>query len=81
MKLRLLLFGPMAEAAGEDRLELHVQEAAAVGDVLAVLRKTRPELSAWLDTAAVAVNREYASADVRLGDGDEVALIPPVSGG
>jgi len=67
------LFAGLRERAGWTRREL---DAARVGDVWALL-----DLGEEPDGLLYAVNREYASRDRELRDGDEVALIPPVSGG
>lgn len=83
MKVRLLLFGAAAEAAGP----VHEGFALPVGAVAAGLRDA--VLSAFpaaaaalgLGSFAVAVNRKYVRPDHALAEGDEVALIPPVSGG
>ena len=81
MKLDIRLFGPLAEAAGHARLELDLDEGATVRDVLAEASRRAPELGSLLGTVAVAVNRRYAAEDSAVAAGDEVALIPPVSGG
>lgn len=77
----VLLFGPLAEIADAARLSFPVPEGARVADVLALVRGRFPALGARLDTVAVAVNLSYAGRDAALRPGDEVALIPPVSGG
>src|SRR5256885_954694 len=82
MNVRVRLFAILRERAGCDSVELEVSEAATVADALEELRR-RPALGEALEgmPVATAVNREYASSDVRLRSGDELALIPPVSGG
>jgi molybdopterin synthase catalytic subunit len=80
MKIRLLLFAQFRDLAGSDELELNVGAGATVGDLVRQLRGEARWFS--LPSApAVAVNRSYAPLDVRLAEGDEVALIPPVAGG
>jgi MoaE-MoaD fusion protein len=74
------LFAGLRERAGTDRLDVELPEGANVGDLLAAMAETpvgvlRPR------ECVVAVNREYASADEPVSAGDEVALVPPVSGG
>ena len=73
MRVVVRLFAGLRERAGWTRREL---DAARVGDVWALL-----DLGEEPDGLLYAVNREYASRDRELRDGDEVALIPPVSGG
>ncbi len=80
IRVRLLLFASYAEAAGREQMELTLPSGATAADALAAVR--RESWAARLPPKpAVAVNRRYAAADVALGDGDEVALIPPVAGG
>jgi molybdopterin synthase catalytic subunit len=74
VKVTVRLFAGLRERAGWSRRELDGIER--VGDVWAEL-----ELGEEPEGLLYAVNREYAAADRALADGDEVALIPPVSGG
>jgi MoaE-MoaD fusion protein len=76
MKVTVRLFAILRERAGSDRLELELPEGALVSDALAEV----DDLAGGL-RLVMAVNREYAAADHRLEPGDELALIPPVSGG
>jgi MoaE-MoaD fusion protein len=76
MKVTVRLFAVLRERAGSDRLELDLPEGASVADALAEV----DDLAGGL-RLVMAVNREYAAADHRLEPGDELALIPPVSGG
>ena len=73
MTVTVRLFAGLRERAGWSRREV---DAATVADVWAAL-----ELGAEPDGLLYAVNKEYATRDRPLADGDEVALIPPVSGG
>jgi molybdopterin synthase catalytic subunit len=80
MLVSVRLFAGLRERAGTDRLEVELPEGARVADVLAAMSTTavgalRPR------ECVVAVNREYADADAPVRAGDEVALVPPVSGG
>lgn len=70
------LFAALRERAGAGEIELQLPDGARVSDALA-------QLSALTDgvSVVIAVNQEYADAAVPLHSGDEVALIPPVSGG
>ncbi len=76
MKVRVRLFAALRERAGADELELELPDGARVADALARLDDLAGGLS-----LVMAVNREYASGDAPLSAGDELALIPPVSGG
>jgi molybdopterin synthase catalytic subunit/molybdopterin converting factor small subunit len=76
VNVRIRLFAGLRERAGESERMLDVESGARVADVWAPL-----ELGEEPEGLLYAVNREYASPDRRLSEGDEVALIPPVSGG
>lgn len=80
MRITLKLFAAMAEQAGACSLELHLPAGATVELVHTTLRQTHPQLP-WLPGTMLAVNQQYAQATAPLRDGDEVAVIPPVSGG
>jgi molybdopterin converting factor small subunit len=77
----VLLFGPLADLAGSDRIRCELFQGARVSDLVERLRGSVPALASRLDSSAVAVNLAYAGRDRALAPGDEVALIPPVSGG
>jgi molybdopterin converting factor subunit 1 len=76
MRVRVRLFAALRERAGRDALELDLPEGARVSDALAAVDDLAGGLSLVL-----AVNREYADPGDPLSAGDELALIPPVSGG
>lgn len=82
MRISVRLFATLRERAGRSALELDLPEGATVGDAIDVLRQ-EPGLDEPLERirVAAAVNREYASSGDRLASGDELALVPPVSGG
>jgi molybdopterin synthase catalytic subunit len=82
MTISVRLFAILRERAGQDRIALELDPGATVDDALAALAR-EPGLAEPLDRMAVAmaVNRDYASGDTELHAGDELALIPPVSGG
>jgi molybdopterin synthase catalytic subunit len=76
MQVRIRLFAGLRERAGTDEVEVDLPEGALVRDALEQMR----ELTNGVPVV-MAVNREYARADEALHPGDELALIPPVSGG
>jgi molybdopterin synthase catalytic subunit len=76
MRVLTRLFAGLREQAGTGRLELELPAGAVVGDVWRAL-----ELGDEPPGLLYAVNRDYAPRERELADGDEVALIPPVSGG
>ena len=81
MFVTVRLFARLREIAGAPDLQVEVPAAAAVRDVWAALRRQHPELDAYTATVSCAVNEEYARMHARLNEGDEVAFLPPVSGG
>ena len=81
MKLQILMFGPVADAAGTESLQLEIPAAIPVRQALELLVAEFPDLERLLGSTAVAVNRAYATVNSEVTDGDELALIPPVSGG
>jgi molybdopterin synthase catalytic subunit len=76
MRVRVRLFAILRERAGTDAVDLDLPDGARVADALERLDHLAGGLS-----LVMAVNREYADADAALSAGDELALIPPVSGG
>ena len=71
-----------ARAAGTSELQLEVATGSSAIAVVDTLQKSYPQLEKILPRCAVAVNGEYVqSADASLAEGDEVALLPPMSGG
>ena len=80
MRVSVRLFAGLRERAGTDRLEVELPDGARVADVLAAMAAT-PIGALRPRECVVAVNREYATADAPVSAGDEVALVPPVSGG
>jgi len=81
MEVRVLFFGILRELAGSSRDTLTVSDSALLGDVLAHYEKRIPKLKDLLPSIAMSVNREYAGPEARLHPDDEIALLPPVSGG
>ena len=82
MVVNVLLFAILRERAGTDSVDVEVREGATVADAIDALR-ARPELEDVLARMPIrmAVNREYADGGAVLAAGDELALVPPVSGG
>ena len=80
MRVSVRLFAGLRERAGTDRLEIDLPDGARVSDVLAAMAAT-PVGALGPRECVVAVNREYAPPDAPVAAGDEIALVPPVSGG
>jgi molybdopterin converting factor subunit 1 len=81
MRVRVLFFGVLKDLAAKSGDSLELREGAVVRDVLSHYAAQSPRLKESLASLAVAVNQEYAGAETVLKSGDEVALLPPVSGG
>ena len=81
MRVTTLFFASTRDAVGQRQLALDLPEGATVEALLQGLVSDYPALAPRCPTLMVAVNSEYAGRDLRLHEGDEVALIPPVSGG
>ncbi len=84
MRVKVLCFGVLKDLLGIAKEMVEVQDGAAVGDLLRILQSrasnVRMDDRVW-KSVAVAVNRQYEGAACVLHEGDEVALLPPVSGG
>ena len=76
-----LFFASYREQVGASALAVELDEGATVGDLVHELRGRGAPFDALPEEPAVAVNQTYAMLDERLGEGDEVAFIPPVAGG
>lgn len=81
MKIRVLAFATAAEALGGREHEVTLDEGATVEQLLTSLEANAVGLEALRSRIAVAVNSELAGPETVLAEGDEVALLPPVSGG
>lgn len=81
MRVRVLLFGVLKDVfqRSEDALEL--SSGATLSDLLDHYRRLVPDRSCFFESLALAINQQYASPAEALHEGDEVALLPPVSGG
>ena len=80
MQLKVALFGITREIVGQPALIVAAPTGQTVAALLDQLRATYPVLGE-LTSFAVAVNNEYAAPEQELHEHDEIALIPPVSGG
>lgn len=80
MKVKVLAFGIAKDIFGAPDASVDLGDNPNVGDMKAALELQYPRLG-QLASYMVAVNNEYADSDVVLSEADEIAIIPPVSGG
>ena len=80
MRIDVRLFASYREAAGVSRFDVELPAGAAVRDALVAIAERHPRLAGG-GRILTARNREYVDTDALLAEGDELALIPPVSGG
>ncbi len=80
MKYKINLFGITKDIVGSNITEIEISQTADVQAVLRELKNNYPKLKD-IKSLLVAVNSEYAESDLVLSENDEIALIPPVSGG
>ncbi len=81
MKIGVLFFGVLKEVIGRSSETVDLPEGARVREVLFYYAREAPRFEAMVPSLAISVNQEYSGADRALCDGDEVGLLPPVSGG
>jgi MoaE-MoaD fusion protein len=81
MRIRLRMFAILRERSGVSEAEIELSEGATVAVALEEVGRRFEKIADLLPRTASAVNLAYAGATYRLHDGDELALIPPVSGG
>jgi len=81
VRVTVRLFARLRDIAGAAELSRDVVAGATIGDVWRQLAGEFPELARYERSISTALNADYARMDSRVGDGDEVAFLPPVSGG
>lgn len=81
MKVRVRCFAAVREIVGASELVVDVPEGSTLNQLIHELCGQCPRLQVLTGSLLFSVNREYASTDTTLIAGDEIALIPPVSGG
>jgi molybdopterin converting factor subunit 1 len=81
MKITVLLFAIAKEVSGSDTISIDVPEHATARDVLDQLAKELPAIVDLIPSCRLAVDQQYVTHDAKVGIQNEVALIPPVSGG
>ncbi len=81
MRVRVVYFGILREMAGHEHEAVELADGARLAELYSQLQKDIPGLSKFGNSIALSINYEYATLNAPLHDGDEVALLPPVSGG
>ncbi len=81
MMITVKLFAIIRDKVGSDSVKIELPECASVAVLLETLILTYPQLTDWKEVVRIAVNREYVDKNHIMKPGDEVAVIPPVSGG
>jgi molybdopterin synthase catalytic subunit len=81
MQVKVIYFGMLREMAGTPEELVEAAENATAGELFAALRRKHPQIERFANSIALAVNLEYSDKSRALSANDEIALIPPVSGG
>ncbi len=81
IKVRTRFLGPAKELTGRDEMVLTLPRGSSVANAISALLREFPKFNDHINRYRFAVNFEYADENTLLKDGDELALIPPVSGG
>jgi molybdopterin converting factor subunit 1 len=81
MEITVKLFALLRETAGTDTLPLQVPQGAKVSQALEILQGQYPAFAPYIPRVRLALRQNFVDAATTLQAGDELALIPPVSGG
>ncbi len=81
ISVRVLLFGAARDAVGHDEVDLQINSDTSVTSAFEQLLADYPTLARFGKSLLLAVNQEYSTPERKLSDGDELAVLPPVSGG
>ena len=81
MHITVKLFALIREKAGADTLALDLPPGADLQQLVEAIRHQQPALEPYLDNMRFSLDMDFVDAETTLQDGDEVVLIPPVSGG
>src|SRR6266550_3609919 len=81
MQIRVLFFGVLKDLVGRSSETLELPDGARLQTVLSHYARQAARLEAMVPSLALSVNQEYSAPDQALREGDEVGLLPPVSGG
>lgn len=81
MRIRVKFFAIVRQLAGVSDLDIDLPNKARISDARLTIQNEIPALNGYLDRVAWALNQTYVGTAAELSDGDELAIIPPVSGG
>ena len=81
MKIKVRFFGPLQDITKIEEAEMPVKENTTIGDQVMLVGERFPEIREHLKTVSFAIDNEYVTRDAILKNGNEVALLPPISGG
>ena len=81
ISITVKLFAAYQDAYNRSELKLSFPSQTTVSNVLDYLLRDKPQLEQWRQLTRFGINLQFVDADTLLQDGDEVVLIPPVSGG
>lgn len=81
MYVRVLFFGALKDLLARESESVELSEGSKAGELLRLLIERAPRIREFASTLAIAINGKYASTADVLHEGDEVAFLPPVSGG
>jgi len=81
MKVKCLFFAGAKDIVGKSSIEFEVNESTTTTEFEKIVLAKHPSLEKILTTSLLAVNQEYVDTPVVLKEGDEIAVIPPISGG
>jgi len=81
LKFTLKLFASFREAFGNSSVEYEMSEGSTAGDLVEEVLETFPSLERFRGHVVVTINKQSVSPEIQIEEGDEVSILPPVSGG
>ncbi len=81
MTIRVLFFASCRDVVGERELDMTVPDGSTLADLVEIIGNDVPRFQALAPSLLLSVNQDYVERTQTLSEGDEVAFIPPVSGG
>jgi len=81
VRVKVKFFAALREGIGKSELEIEIPTGSRLKDLMERLKSEYRAIGEFRNPLALSINKEYAKGDELLKEGDEIALIPPVSGG